>query len=279
MSKELVTIDFSKKDVIATLKQTVAQGLTDPEFAIFAEHCKSTGLNPFKKEVWAIKAGGRLQVMTGINGFMTIANSHPQYDGMEVGLIDEAGEYKPMTFTGKFVGAWAKVHRKDRKFPAEAAAMLKEYKKGTPIWTQMERVMIAKCAKSVAIREAFPQELNGLYTQEEMPVEYSVAPIVSVVPANTLVNESTGEILAEPSTETVTYALPYGFKDSTGKEWRNVLKAAGFYWDGAQKVWIGEVRFPALEEQLLAGKAPAPKKAVDHDDDIPAAFYEGEEYA
>lgn len=156
-------LDFNDKAVIATLKATVAQGLTDAEFMLFAEHCKSTGLNPFKKDVWAIKAGGRLQIMTGINGFLAIANSHPQFDGMQ---IEVDNDEKPTK-------AICRVYRKDRKFPAEGVALMKEYGKDTPIWRQMPRVMLTKVAKSIAIREAFPQELNGMYTQEEMPPEYS----------------------------------------------------------------------------------------------------------
>ncbi|NCX94150.1 MAG: hypothetical protein EBX40_05705, partial [Gammaproteobacteria bacterium] len=161
MSKELITtgnhaLDWNDNNVIATLRHTVAGGLNDAEFLLFAEHCKATGLNPFKREVWAIKAGGRLQVMTGINGFLAIANAHPQFDGMEVEVdFDEAP-----------TKAICKVYRKDRKFPAVGVALMKEYGKDTPIWRQMPRVMLTKVAKSIAIREAFPQELNGLYTEE-----------------------------------------------------------------------------------------------------------------
>lgn len=269
MSNELAKIDFGKAEVIRTLKATVAAGLTDPEFAIFAEHCKSTGLNPFKKEVWAIKAGGRLQVMTGVAGFMSIANSHPEFDGMEVGLIDEKGGYQPLTYTEKFVGAWCKVHRKDRKFPAEAVAMLKEYKKSTPIWAQMERVMIAKCAKSVAIREAFPQELNGLYAQEEMPPEYTTpGNTIELTPASDLVNEKTGEIVGERSDLELVYAVPYNATNKAGELWRQVLKRSGFNWDGKAKAWTGKMKFPELEQYLVGGN---------QDDDIPEAFYEGDD--
>lgn len=156
-------LDFSRADVIETIRATVGKELTQPEFLLFLEHCKATGLNPFKKEVWGIKAGGRLQVMTGINGFLAIANRHPQYDGMEVEVDDDAAPTK----------ATCKVYRKDRKFPAIGVALLKEYGKDTPIWRQMPRVMLTKVAKSIAIREAFPQELNGLYTEEEMPQQFA----------------------------------------------------------------------------------------------------------
>lgn len=170
---DLVKIDYNDPKVIATLKATVAQGLNDAEYRLFAEQCRTTGLSAVKKEIWAIKAGGRLQIMTGIQGYHQIANSHFQYDGIESGLVGKGGEYLPLTYPGEdYIGAWAKVYRKDRRLPHEGVTFLKEYDKGVGNWKSMKRVMINKCAESVALRKAFPQELNGLYTQEEMPHDY-----------------------------------------------------------------------------------------------------------
>ena len=177
---DLQKIDYSSREVVSVLRNTVAQNATDAEFAMFVEYCRSTGLNPFKKEVWFIKTRGyqrrdgtmvegKVQIMTGINGFLAIANRHPEYDGMENELLVDG--------QGKIMGATAKVYRKDRKFPSVATALMAEYYKPSPtgkpgIWEQMPSIMIAKCAKALALREAFPQELNGLYTSEEMPHDY-----------------------------------------------------------------------------------------------------------
>lgn len=174
MSKELTTIDYNSKEVVDTLIATVAQGLNKQEFSLFAEHCKSTGLNPFKKEVWAIKASGRLQLMTGINGYFTIANRHPEFDGYEEGFVGKDGQELPDTYQGSdYIGAWCRVHRKDRKIPAKGVAFKNEYEKTYGNWKTMPKSMLLKCAESIALRKAFPQELNGTYTAEEMPVEYS----------------------------------------------------------------------------------------------------------
>ena len=170
MSKD-VLIAPSVIEMLHALRNSIAKELTDAEFQLFVEICKTTGLNPLTKEMWAIKANGRLQLMTGINGFLRIANSHPQFDGMEV----------TNEFDGKnLVACTVKVHRKDRKYPSVATAYMHEYAKPSPIWKQMPSVMLAKCAKSLAIREAFIQELGGLYTQEEMPSEYASHNVKSV---------------------------------------------------------------------------------------------------
>ena len=167
-------IDYSKREVIETLKQTVAKGATDAELALFVEHCKGTGLNPFKREVWFIKTQNGVQIMTGINGFYEIANRHPQFDGLEVEAVEDAGV---------LIKAIARCYRKDRSRPTVAEAYLAEYGKQYGNWKTMPRLMLSKCAESMALRKSFPQELNGLYTVEEMPAEFAAPPAQTTTPA------------------------------------------------------------------------------------------------
>ena len=123
--------------------------------------------------------------MTGINGFLKIANSHPQFDGMEV----------TYEWDGKqLVSATAKVYRKDRRFPSIATAYMTEYGKQTPIWKTMPSIMLSKCAKSLAIREAFINELGGLYTAEEMPSEFAPPKAYEPPPLDPLVHGDVIEV-------------------------------------------------------------------------------------
>jgi len=163
--KNVVKQKTTNKEEERLLLQTVARGATELEFKMFLEFCRSTGLNPFKREIWFIKNGNSVQIMTGINGFLAIANRHPEYDGMQVDIQEE---------DGKLISATASVYRKDRKHPSTAKVFFNEYAKNSPIWKSMPKMMLQKVAKSVALREAFPQELGGIYTQEEMPEEYSL---------------------------------------------------------------------------------------------------------
>jgi phage recombination protein Bet len=245
MRNEIVNYDSA--DIVKTLKATVAVGLSDVEFKLFCEHCKSTGLNPFKKEVWAIKAGGKLQVMTGIQGYHTIANSHQQYDGLEVGLVGKTGEYYPLTYPqNDYIGAWAKVYRKDRRIAVEGVAMLSEYDKGHGNWKTMRRVMITKCAESIALRKAFPQELNGIYTQEEMPLEFAEAqkPALTEIATLTVADdlpqkeEAVNDKRAEQR-----YQLEVSFAE------KDFAKSFGARWNGAIKKWeyIGDTLPVELE--------------------------------
>jgi phage recombination protein Bet len=194
MTKELTTTN--NLEMLNTLRNTVAPGLTDPEFMLFAEMCRATGLNPATKEIWAIKAGGRLQLMTGINGFLKIANSHPQFDGMEV--VYEWDDKQ-------LVSATAKVYRKDRRFPSIATAYMAEYGKTTPIWKQMPSIMLSKCAKSLAIREAFINELGGLYTAEEMPSEFAPPKAYEPPPIDPAIHGDVIEVGQRPKAITTFY--------------------------------------------------------------------------
>lgn len=182
-------VNWDSQETIKVLMETVAQGLSPAEFGMFVEICKGTRLNPFKREIWAIKGKdytnkrgelvrGKVQIMTGINGFYEIANRDPNFDGVENGFVGPGGEYLPQTYPkNDFIGAWSRVYRKDRKIPFEAVAMLSEYDKSVTeqyytdggTWKKLKRVMIVKCADSIALRKAFPQVLNGLNTDAELP--------------------------------------------------------------------------------------------------------------
>lgn len=200
---QLSIIDYKDNHVLKVLKHTVAKGATDAEFALFVEYCKSTKLNPFKKEIWFIKAGDRLQLMTGINGYWTIANDHPAFDGAEGGLIDKDGNWTKSVPGNDFIGAWCRVYRKDRKYPMEGEAMMADYNSGVGLWKHKPRIMIKKVAESIALRKAFAQELGGLYTAEEMPATYANKAVVTEDIVFEKVDEKTGEVLEKKYPETL----------------------------------------------------------------------------
>lgn len=174
MEKQL--IDYEDKEKLAVILNTVAKGASPAEFLMFIEMCKGTGLNPFKRELWFIKDDyGKVQMMTGINGFYQIANSNPAYDGTETieGNFIEHKEGDQVFLVPESITS--KVWRKDRKFPQVATAYWREFMKPCltskgklSIWGRMPTVMLTKCSDALALRKAFPQELNGLFCEEEI---------------------------------------------------------------------------------------------------------------
>lgn len=174
------------------------------EVAYFMELCRAQRLNPFLNEAYLVKFQGRpAQIMVAHKALVKRAEAHPQYDGMEHGVVvmrggevhnEQRGAYYPEAGE-TLLGGWAKVYRKDRRMPIYAERSFKSMNKGQANWKSMPDVMIDKCAQAAALREAFPDELRGMYVQEEMGQEVP-AQDVSVEPAHA----PTGQISYEKPT-------------------------------------------------------------------------------
>ena len=148
----------------------------DEELAYFIATCKERNLNPFTKEVYFIKYGTNpAQVVVSKDAFMKRAEQNPNFDGFEAGIVVETqeGEIKHITGTihsknHVLLGGWAKVYRKDRKYPIEVDADFQAYNTGKSMWAKMPALMIRKVALVSAMREAFSENVGGLYTTDEM---------------------------------------------------------------------------------------------------------------
>lgn len=164
------------RDDVVNLFQRGGGRLTDAEMAMFMHRCAALKLDPFSSDVNLVKYGDApASIIVGKDAFLKRADQHPQYDGMEYGVtvVDQGGSIvrREGTLLGgreSLVGGWAKVHRKDRSHPTYAEVSFREYDTGKSSWKKMPATMIAKVAKSQALREAFPNVLAGLYEREEM---------------------------------------------------------------------------------------------------------------
>lgn len=146
---------YDEREMIDTLKQTVAKGATDAQFKMFIEVCRRTGLNPFLKEIWFVPAVG---VMAGRDGYLRVANENPQFDGMET-RVDRDEKNVPIKAT-------CTVWRKDRNHPIVCEAYYSEYKKSSGVWAQYPSAMISKVAEVLALKRSF--SINGVVTEEEI---------------------------------------------------------------------------------------------------------------
>lgn len=160
--------------------------ITMPEFKMFTELCKVRGLNPFLKEAYCIKYSNKTPatIVVGKDAILKRAVLNPKYNGMKSGIyvVNENGDEVKRTGTFKLptetlVGGWAEVFRKDWEHSIESSVSLEESiqrkNDGQPNsnWTKQPATMIEKVAKVRALREAFVEDLGGMYEAEEMNVD------------------------------------------------------------------------------------------------------------
>ena len=170
-------------------KALVANFLTDAKgnkasidfINTFIETCENTGLDPFKRHIMAsmrnVNVGNRdnpkwSQVWTSvvtIDGFRAIAESSGEYQGQECAWCGDDGVWKDVWISQSApVASKVTVYRKGFTCGVSAVAKYCAYAQTNDIWKKFADLMVAKCAEALALRKAFPQQLGGLYTPDEM---------------------------------------------------------------------------------------------------------------
>ena len=180
------------EEQVQLIKNTVAVGATDDELKLFFFECRRRGVHPMDRLIYFVKRGqgndAKATFQAGIDFMRSQAEGTGEYRGQ-----DDV-EFGPMVLLNGMdikVPEWAKatVKRRDREMgeliSTSATAYWNEFYPGEKmgfIWRKMPRVMLGKTAESQALRKAFPRQLAGLYSFEEMEQADIVEPTRPPVP-------------------------------------------------------------------------------------------------
>jgi len=176
--------NFWDDQQLAALKQIGLANAPKAELAVFLHYAQRTGLDPFARQIYMIERGGRYTIQSSIDGLRIVAQRSGEYAG-QVGpyWCGEDGTWTDIWLEKTPpIAAKVGVLRKGFVEPLWAVAKFDSYNANSPIWKKMPDLMIAKCAEALALRKAFPNDLSGIYTSEEMEqVEVAPSPIAAVV--------------------------------------------------------------------------------------------------
>lgn len=160
------------------IRDAYASGASDDEFAVLMEIARARRLNPLLRQIHFVSRWDSEKhrpvwaAQVSIDGLRAIAERTGLYAGQDEPEFVENPD-------GTIRLCKVRVWRRDWPRPAVGLAYWAEYcqmardratgkQRPTAMWSRMPHVMIAKCAESLALRKAFPEDMSGLYTTEEL---------------------------------------------------------------------------------------------------------------
>ena len=164
--------------------------VSNQEIVMFINLCKAQHLNPFLREAYLIKFGNSpASIVTGKEVFTKRARRNKDYAGMQAGIIVQKSDGSTENRIGtvrlsgeNIVGGWAKVFIKGYDVPVEMTVSFDEYvglKSNGEVnkqWSKKPATMIRKVAMVQALREAFPEDLQGMYDRDEISLDVENLP-------------------------------------------------------------------------------------------------------
>lgn len=186
-------LGVSEQELTAALTKTVFAGCrSQAEFLALIVVANEYRLNPLTKEIYAFPAkGGGVVPMVSVDGWITLMNSHPMFDGIEFEYHNDE--------KGQTVAIESIIHRKDRNKPIKVIEYMDECKRGTDPWKNSPRRMLRHRALIQGARIAFG--FSGIYAQGDddygvINAEFSVVSEGAgpmVLPSDAQLREAAGQ--------------------------------------------------------------------------------------
>lgn len=217
-------LDFVKRYLV----RGAADKVSDQELVFFMNLCKMQKLNPLVgNEVYCIKYGSDpAQVVVGKGAYLRRAYEHPDYICKEDGIVVARGNEVVQKegcclYPGeKLIGGWCRVHftRNGKELSCFKEVSLSEYDKGQANWKVRPATMVNKVAVSQCVREVFPKDYEGLYSEDEMVASGAIPANFRELPDESPVEEE------KTITQDQRQALFRMAKEHLGKDANDALK-------------------------------------------------------
>ncbi len=216
---------------------------SDRDALKFIAMCRARRLNPFEGDAFLVgydgKNGPEFSLITAHQAFLKRAELHPEFDGMDSGIVIHMADGSLLDRDGDFhladesvVGGWARVHFKTRKHPTYRRIRLERFNKGFAQWQVDPAGMICKCAEADALRSSFPTMLGGLYMREE-GVSASANGALDAAAANLLPEQV--QVAAHSADQSEAGASPSKPAQTAQEQLCDFVVAAGYSFDDFMK--------------------------------------------
>lgn len=173
--QEITVSEQDVRDLISASGSNV-NNVSSQEIKAFMRLCQAQRLNPFTKDAYLVKYGDKpATIIAGKETFTKRAQRNPRFRGYTAGITvkDTNGQIQrregSMILPGECIlGGWCAVYIEGYEKPMFDEVSFNEYNTGKSNWVKIPGTMIRKVAVCHALREAFPEDLGGLYGSEEM---------------------------------------------------------------------------------------------------------------
>ncbi|HJJ36478.1 MAG TPA: recombinase RecT, partial [Methanocorpusculum sp.] len=137
MTTDIVSKPTVTPEKYALVKEQFARGCTDGEFQVFLELANRYQLDPFARQIWAVKGYGSTpaQIIVARDGYLAVAHRSGQFDGMS------DPEYT-CDDKGTVTSVKVRVYRKDMSHPFTGEAWDDEDNLHQSVWNKRQRTML-----------------------------------------------------------------------------------------------------------------------------------------
>jgi phage recombination protein Bet len=157
----LVNDNLVNDNLLDSYFKTLTSTLDDKERLQFIQIAKAYNLNPFKREIYCLKFGSTIQIITGYEVYLKRAEKTGKLDGWKAEIVNEKDQNNTKAIVTIFRKDWSKAFVHEVYF--------KEYNSTNPVWKSKPLTMLKKVAIGQDFRLAFPDECGGMpYEESEL---------------------------------------------------------------------------------------------------------------